>query len=107
MFCKECSKKLKLVKRLVRESNDEIVTYTEQWWKCPGCKRVYYAELSEYVSNGSYEYAFYAADPELWKDDVKIVKKCPSPENPKCKCKAHNISFFQHYSKRLEYGHYK
>ena len=96
MTCKNCKNHLKLKFSFSRESNDRIKTFTYQWWKCPKCKHVYFGELTEYISDGSYEHALYKADHTIWKNDIKMLKIDPE-----------NVVFLGHYSDRIDYSYVK
>ncbi|MBN2781063.1 MAG: hypothetical protein JXR21_03780, partial [Candidatus Marinimicrobia bacterium] len=92
------------VRRLVSESADGIKVYTSQWWRCRHCRSRWFGELTEYISDGSYEHALYAADLPVWKEDLRKVKACRTPEDPSCTCPAHSGDLFEHYRDRISYS---
>ena len=107
MKCKLCDGELKLKVRLVKQSSDEIKTHTLQWWKCKKCDKKFFGELTDYIIDGSYEYAMYLATEEVWNHDVKLVRTCASPEDPHCNCKIHHYFFESNYNNRIDYSYNK
>lgn len=105
MNCPQCEHELKLVKRLVSESEDRIKTYTYQWWKCKKCKQTWFGELTEFVFDDSDEHALYEAPKDIWDADINLVKKCPNYKNTACSCLAHSGDLFSHYEKQVKHSY--
>jgi hypothetical protein len=91
MNCPYCSKELIFYASIECESEDRVVSYFHQWWKCRRCREYFYAMLVEYVFDESLTHYGYRAEKDVWKSDLKLIKRCRDRRNPQCKCEIHKM----------------
>ncbi len=109
MNCPYCRSEIKAYTSIQTESEDMVVTHIHQWWRCRRCGEYFYALLIEYVFDESLTHYGYRAAKEVWKNDLKRIKKCRDKKNPHCRCDAHKAidEISSHYTEAAWHSYTK